>query len=119
MDYLSGSSPIDSFARKYARGLSSEYNEVHSGYISSIAESKLRTLSEIEAAEKRLKAQQAENALGKSRKEDKEAEAQLEADLIQLYNTRYAEALSRLKTYAEGRNYSDSYRDGLVRVPKS
>ena len=51
MDYLSGSSPIDSIARKYARGLSSEYNEVHSGYISSIAESKLRTLSEIEAAE--------------------------------------------------------------------
>ena len=42
-----------------------------------------------------------------------------EADLIQLYNTRYTEALSRLKTYAEGRNYSDSYRDGLVRVPKS
>ena len=51
MEYLSGSSPIDSIARKYARGLSSEYNEVHSGYISSIAESKLRTLSEIEAAE--------------------------------------------------------------------
>ena len=51
MDYLSGSSPIDSIARKYARGLSSEYNEVHSGYIASIAESKLRTLSEIEAAE--------------------------------------------------------------------
>ena len=42
-----------------------------------------------------------------------------EADLIQLYQARYAEALSRLKTYAEGRNYSDSYRDGLVRVPKS
>tara|TARA_B100000886_G_C20377964_1_gene472599 strand:+ start:233 stop:880 length:648 start_codon:yes stop_codon:yes gene_type:complete len=42
-----------------------------------------------------------------------------EPDLIQLYQTRYAEALSRLKTYAEGRNYSDSYRDGLVRVPKS
>ena len=51
MEYLSGSSPIDSIARKYARGLSSEYNDVHSGYISSIAESKLRTLSEIEAAE--------------------------------------------------------------------
>ena len=51
MDYLSGSSPIDRIARKYAQGLSSEYNEVHSGYISSIAESKLRTLSEIEAAE--------------------------------------------------------------------
>tara|TARA_B100000424_G_scaffold191804_1_gene149474 strand:- start:127 stop:774 length:648 start_codon:yes stop_codon:yes gene_type:complete len=42
-----------------------------------------------------------------------------EPDLIQLYQTRYAEALSRLKTYAEGRNYSDSYRDGLVRVPKT
>ena len=42
-----------------------------------------------------------------------------EADLIQLYQARYAEALSRLKTYAEGRNYSDSYRDGLVRVPKT
>ena len=42
-----------------------------------------------------------------------------EPDLIQLYQARYAEALSRLKTYAEGRNYSDSYRDGLVRVPNS
>tara|TARA_R100000988_G_scaffold94146_1_gene58757 strand:+ start:259 stop:906 length:648 start_codon:yes stop_codon:yes gene_type:complete len=42
-----------------------------------------------------------------------------ENDLIQLYNTRYTEALSRLKTYAEGRNYSDSYRDGQVRVPKT
>ena len=42
-----------------------------------------------------------------------------EPDLIQLYQGRYAEALSRLKTYAEGRNYSDSYRDGLVRVPKT
>ena len=42
-----------------------------------------------------------------------------ENDLIQLYNTRYAEALSRLKVYAEGRNYSDSYRDGQVRQAKS
>jgi len=42
------------------------------------------TNQEIEAAAKRLEAQQAENALGKSRKEDKEAEAQLEAQLIQL-----------------------------------
>ena len=42
-----------------------------------------------------------------------------EPDLIQLYQARYAEALTRLKTYAEGRNYSDSYRDGLVRVPNS
>jgi len=42
------------------------------------------TNQEIEAARKRLEAQQAENALGKSTKEDKEAEAQLEAQLIQL-----------------------------------
>ena len=42
-----------------------------------------------------------------------------ETDLIQLYQGRYAEALSRLKSYAEGRNYSDSYRDGLVRVPRT
>ena len=42
-----------------------------------------------------------------------------ENDLIQLYNTRYVEALSRLKVYAEGRNYSDSYRDGQVRQAKS
>ena len=51
MDYLTGSSPLDAITKKYARGLSSEYNEVHAGYISSIAEDKLRTLSEIEAAE--------------------------------------------------------------------
>ena len=42
-----------------------------------------------------------------------------ETDLIQLYQGRYAEALSRLKVYAEGRNYSDSYRDGLVKVQKT
>ena len=51
MDFLTGSSPLDAIAKKYARGLSSEYNDVHPGYISSIAEDKLRTLSEIEAAE--------------------------------------------------------------------
>ena len=51
MDYLTGSSPLDAISRKYALGLSSEYDEIHSGYISSIAEGKLRTLSEIEAAE--------------------------------------------------------------------
>jgi hypothetical protein len=39
--------------------------------------------------------------------------------LIKLYNDRYMEAITRLKVYSEGRNYSDSYRDGLVRVPKS
>jgi len=42
------------------------------------------TNQEIEAAQKRLEAQQAENALGKSRKEDKQKEAELEAQLIQL-----------------------------------
>jgi hypothetical protein len=42
------------------------------------------TNQEIEAAQKRLDAQRAENALGKSTKEDKEKEAQLEAQLIQL-----------------------------------
>ena len=51
MDFLSGSSSLDAITKKYARGLSSEYNDVHPGYISSIAEDKLRTLSEIEAAE--------------------------------------------------------------------
>lgn len=42
------------------------------------------TNQQIQAAAKRLEAQQAENALGKSTKEDKEKEAQLEAQLIQL-----------------------------------
>ena len=51
MDYLTGSSPLDAITKKYARGLSSEYTDVHPGYISSISEDKLRTLSEIEAAE--------------------------------------------------------------------
>ena len=51
MDYLTGSSQLDNISKKYARGLSSEYNEIHPGYIASIAEDKLRTLAEIEAAE--------------------------------------------------------------------
>ena len=38
-----------------------------------------------------------------------------EKDLLDLYNGRYLEAIARLKNYAEGRNYSDSYREGLVR----
>ena len=42
-----------------------------------------------------------------------------ENDLIQLYTSRYVECLARSKNYAEGRNYSDSYRDGLVRQPRS
>ncbi|MDC3068148.1 hypothetical protein OA005_02655 [Paracoccaceae bacterium] len=51
MDFLTGSSQLDMISRKYARGLSTEYNEIHPGYIASIAEGKLRTLAEIEAAE--------------------------------------------------------------------
>jgi len=46
------------------------------------------TNQEIAAARLRLQAQQAENALGKSTKEDKEAAAQLEANLIQLETAR-------------------------------
>ena len=38
-----------------------------------------------------------------------------EKDLLDLYNGRFLESLARLKNYAEGRNYSDSYREGLVR----
>jgi len=38
-----------------------------------------------------------------------------EKDVLDLYNGRFLESLSRLKNYAEGRNYSDSYREGLVR----
>jgi hypothetical protein len=38
-----------------------------------------------------------------------------EKDLIDLYNGRYLESIARLKNYAEGRNYSDAFREGLVR----
>ena len=38
-----------------------------------------------------------------------------EKDILDLYNGRFLESLARLKNYAEGRNYSDSYREGLVR----
>jgi len=38
-----------------------------------------------------------------------------EQDLLNLYNGRYLESIARLKNYAEGRNYSDSFREGLVR----
>jgi hypothetical protein len=42
-----------------------------------------------------------------------------EKDILELYNARYMESLSRLKVYAEGRNYSDSFRDGQLKAPKS
>jgi len=38
-----------------------------------------------------------------------------EKDILDLYNGRFLESIARLKNYAEGRNYSDSYREGLVR----
>ena len=38
-----------------------------------------------------------------------------EKDILDLYNGRYLESIARLKNYAEGRNYSDSFREGLVR----
>ena len=51
MDFLTGSSTLKSIANKYARGLDEQYDSVHTNYIEAIAEDKLRTLSEIEAAE--------------------------------------------------------------------
>ena len=51
IEFLSGSSTLTSIAKKYSRGLSDQYNIVNYQYLESIAEEKLRTLSEIEAAE--------------------------------------------------------------------
>lgn len=39
-----------------------------------------------------------------------------EPDLLNLYNQRFNESLSRLKNYGEGRENDDAYRDGLIRV---
>ena len=41
-----------------------------------------------------------------------------ESDLLQLYTSRYGEAISRLKVYGEGSENTDAYREGLVKVPK-
>jgi len=51
IEFLSGSSTLTSIAKKYSRGLSEQYETVNFQYIEAIAEEKLRTLSEIEAAE--------------------------------------------------------------------
>ena len=51
MDFLTGSSTLAAIGKKYSRGLSEQYDEINSQYIESIAEEKLRILSEIEAAE--------------------------------------------------------------------
>ena len=85
------------------------------------------TNQEIEAADKRLEAQQAENALGKSRKEDKDAEAQLEAQLIQLETAKLtkqkevtsqiiafkAEEAAALKAIADQKAAEDKERSDL------
>lgn len=39
-----------------------------------------------------------------------------EPDLLNTYNQRFAEAITRLKNFGEGRENTDAYRDGLVRV---
>ena len=51
IEFLSGSSTLPAIAKKYSRGLSEHYDTVDFQYISAIAEEKLRTLSQIEAAE--------------------------------------------------------------------
>ena len=51
IEFLSGSSTLPSIAKKYSRGLSEHYDTVDFRYLSAIAEEKLRTLSQIEAAE--------------------------------------------------------------------
>ena len=39
-----------------------------------------------------------------------------EPDVLNTYNQRYAEAISRLKNFGEGRENTDAYRDGQIRV---
>ena len=42
-----------------------------------------------------------------------------DADLLQLYMSQYADAVSRLKTLGEGYGTTDSYRSGAVRQRRS
>ena len=37
-------------------------------------------------------------------------------EILNLYNQRFAEALTLLKNYGEGRENVDAYRDGLIRI---
>ena len=39
-----------------------------------------------------------------------------DADVMNVYNQRFAEALTRLKNFGEGQENTDAYRDGLIRV---
>jgi len=41
-----------------------------------------------------------------------------EPDLVQLYESKYQEAIKNLGTLGEGFNTTDSYRAGMVRVPR-
>ena len=40
-----------------------------------------------------------------------------EAEMMNLYNQRYQDALGRLKVLGEGRNTTDTYREGSLQVP--
>ena len=51
IEFLNGSSTLTSIAKKYSRGLSDQYEPINFQFIEGISEEKLRTLSEIEAAE--------------------------------------------------------------------
>jgi len=42
-----------------------------------------------------------------------------EPDMLQLYEGRFGEAILRMKNYGEGRENTDAYRQGLVRVPQT
>jgi Fe-S cluster assembly iron-binding protein IscA len=42
-----------------------------------------------------------------------------EADMLQLYETRFLQNIARLKNYGEGVENTDAYREGLVRIPKT
>ena len=42
-----------------------------------------------------------------------------EAEVTQLYQARFTEAISRLKNYGEGVENTDAYREGLVRIQKT
>lgn len=42
-----------------------------------------------------------------------------EADMLQLYESRFAEAIARMKNYGEALENTDAYREGLVRMTKT
>ena len=40
-----------------------------------------------------------------------------EADVLQMYEGKYSEAMNMLKQLGDGKNRRDAYRDGQVRIP--